>query len=100
MGRFHGGRGQATREPNDAKIPPFNSKEDWKVWVNRFEAVAERRQWDEETKLDHLLPKLQGKAGDFVYTQLPRRTLTSYNELIKELNSRFRVVETKNNLCC
>ena len=65
------------------------------MWVNRFEAVAERRQWDEETKLDHLLPKLQGKAGDFVYTQLPRRTLTSYNELIKELNSRFRVVETK-----
>ena len=95
MGRSHGGRGQATREPNDAKIPPFNSKEDWKVWVNRFEAVAKRRQWDEETKLDHLLPKLQGKAGDFVYTQLPRRTLTSYNELIKELNSRFRVVETK-----
>ena len=95
MGRSHGGRGQSTREPNDAKIPPFNSKEDWKVWVNRFEAVAERRQWDEETKLDHLLPKLQGKAGDFVYTQLPRRTLTSYNELIKELNSRFRVVETK-----
>ena len=95
MGRFHGGRGQATREPNDAKIPPFNSKEDWKVWVNRFEAVAERRRWDEETKLDHLLPKLQGKAGDFVYTQLPRRTLTSYNELIRELNSRFRVVETK-----
>ena len=65
------------------------------MWVNRFEAVADRRRWDEETKLDHLLPKLQGKAGDFVFTQLPRRTLTSYNELIKELNSRFRIVETK-----
>ena len=46
-------------------------------------------------RLDHLLPKLQGKAGDFVYTQLPRRTLASYNDLIKELNCRFRVVETK-----
>ena len=25
MGRFHGGRGQSTREPNDAKIPPFKT---------------------------------------------------------------------------
>ena len=63
------------------------------MWVNHFEAVADRRQWDEEAKLDHLLPKLQGKAGDFVFTQLPR--LTSYSELIKVLNSRFRIVETK-----
>ena len=93
--RCQDNRGQPTREPFDAKIPPFNGKEDWKVWVNRFEAVAARRNWDDETRLDHLLPKLQGKAGDFVYTQLPQRTLTSYNDLIKELNSRFRVVETK-----
>ena len=93
--RFRDNRGHSTREPYDAKIPPFNGKEDWKVWVNRFEAVAERRNWDGETRLDHLLPKLQGKAGDFVYTQLPRRTLASYNDLIKELNCRFRVVETK-----
>ena len=93
--RPQGERRQSTCEPNDVKLPPFNGKEDWKVWVNRFEAVADRRRWDEETKLDHLLPKLQGKAGDFVFTQLPRRTLTSYNELIKELNSRFRIVETK-----
>ena len=93
--RFRANRSQPTREPYDAKIPPFNGKEDWKVWVNRFEAVAERRNWDDETRLDHLLPKLQGKAGDFVYTQLPRRTLASYNDLIKELNCRFRVVETK-----
>ena len=41
------------------------------------------------------MPTLQGKAGDFVFTQLPRRTRTSYNELIKELNSRFRVVEAR-----
>ena len=48
------------------KLPPFNGKEDWKVWINRFEAIAERRNWSEETKLDSLLPKLQGRAGDFV----------------------------------
>ena len=74
-------------------MPPFNGKEDWKVWINRFEAIAERRNWSDETKLDNLLPKLQGRAGDFVYTQLPRATLACYTELVKELNSRFRVVE-------
>ena len=30
-----------------------------------------------------------------MFTQLPRSTLSCYSELIKELNSRFRVVETK-----
>ena len=81
-------------ESNDIKLPPFNGKEDWKVWINRFETVAERKHWDEETRLDNLIPRLQGKAGDFVFTQLSRHTLRKYSELIKELNSRFRVVET------
>ena len=73
----------------------FNGKEDWKVWINRFEAIAERRYWNEETKLDNLLPKLQGKAGDFVFTQVIKQTLSNYSELVKELHSRFRVVETE-----
>ena len=78
------------------KVPPFNGKEDWKTLVNRFEAIAERRNWTEESKLDNLLPKLQGKAGDFVFTQLSKDALNCYRELIKELNSRFREVETGN----
>ncbi|MEW8545026.1 MAG: hypothetical protein AB2693_15995, partial [Candidatus Thiodiazotropha sp.] len=41
------------------------------------------------------LAKLQGRAVFFVYTQLPRATLGCYTELVKELNSRFRVVETQ-----
>ena len=45
--------------------------------------------------MDNILPKLQGKAGEFVFTQLSRHTLSCYSELIKELNSRFRVVETR-----
>ena len=79
----------------DAKLPPYNGKEDWKVWLNRFEAVANRRNWDDDTKLDNLLPKLQGRAGDFVFTQLSEETISCYSQLIKELNSRFRVVETQ-----
>ena len=34
----------------DVKIPPFNGKEGWKTWINRVEAVAERRNWSEECK--------------------------------------------------
>ena len=45
--------------------------------------------------MDNLLPRLQGRAGDFVYNQLSEDTLSCYPELIKELNSRFRVVETE-----
>ena len=89
------GKRQLSPEYYGLKLPPFNGKGGWKVWINRFEAIAERRSWSEETKLDNLLPKLQGKAGDFVFTQLPRSTLACYREMVKELNSRFRVVETQ-----
>ena len=41
------------------------------------------------------MPKLQGKAGDFVFSQLSKDTRSCYQELVKELNSRFRVVETE-----
>ena len=86
--------------PSEAKLPPFSGKEEWKVWLNRFEAVAKGRNWDDEVKLDNLLPRLQGRAGDFVYNQLSEDTLSCYPELIKELNSRFRVVETdRKNIC-
>ena len=92
---FNENRRQQYRSNYDMKLPSFDGKEDWKVWVSRFEAIAERRQWDDDTKLDNLLPKLLGRAGDFVFTQLPKQTLECYSELVKELNSRFRVVETK-----
>ena len=91
---MHRSRAQYDRDSNEVKLPPFNGKEDWKVWASRFETVAERRGWSDDKKLDNLIPKLQGKAGEFVFTQLPRGTLSCYSELIKELNSRFRVVET------
>jgi hypothetical protein len=64
------------------------------VWFRRFEQVAKIQGWSQEVKLGELLPKLQGAAGDFVYGQLPSRTLDRYKDLVKELTSRFRVVET------
>ena len=93
--RARSGRRFSSPETYGWKMPPYNGKEEWKVWINRFEAIADRRNWSEEVKLDNLLPKLQGKADDFVFTQLSKDTLSCYGELVKELNSRFRVVETK-----
>ena len=42
-----------------------------------------------------MLPRLQGTAGEFVFGQLQRSTRGNYETLMSELNSRFRVVETK-----
>ena len=76
------------------KLPPFTGKETWKVWFNRFEEVANRQKWSSEEKLDELLPRLQGTAGEFVYEQLSHATRSDYKSLCIELNNRFRVVET------
>ena len=76
------------------KLPPFTGKETWKVWFNRYEEVANRQNWCSEEKLDELLPRLQGVAGEFVYAQLSHETQSNYSSLCKEINNRFRVVET------
>ena len=81
--------------PSEVKLPPFNGKEEWKVWISRFESVAKRHHWDDETKLDNILPKLQGRAGDFVFNQLSEDTISCYPMLVKELNSRFHTIETE-----
>ncbi|MCG8032792.1 MAG: hypothetical protein JAZ03_11540, partial [Candidatus Thiodiazotropha taylori] len=66
-----------------------------KVWIDRVESVARRRNWDNEAKLDNILPRLQGKAGDFVFNQLSQDVISCYPQLIKELNSRFHTIETE-----
>lgn len=82
------------RPSTDVKITPFTGQGDWSVWISRFEAIAQRYGWDEEDKLDQLLPRIDGQAGQFVFSQLPPAVLSKYNHLISEMNSRFRVVQT------
>ena len=83
-----------TRGRNSPKLPPFTGKEKWTVWYNRFDDVASRQHWSEDDRLDELLPRLQGVAGDFVYDQLSRDVRLNYKLLCKELSCRFRVIET------
>lgn len=98
--RYHGvrfGEPQSLemgKRTNHVKLPPFNGKDDWTVWVNRFEAISKRYGWSSDDKLDHLLPCIQGNAAHFVFTQLPPSVLSSYDSLIRELNSRYRSIQT------
>lgn len=82
------------------KLPPFTGegKEKWSVWKSRFETVASRSRWSDEEKLDELLPKLHGEAGEFVFDQLKHKTRSNYRKLVDELDSRYRIVETKKSL--
>ncbi|CAC5421921.1 unnamed protein product [Mytilus coruscus] len=78
----------------NVKLPAFTGNEKWEVWLNRFQAVARLNNWDDNEKLRELIPRLQGEAGDFVFDQLPSKTLDKYTKLIKELRNRFGVIES------
>ena len=62
------------------------------VWINRFEAVARLQDWTNKGKLQELLPRLQGAAGDFAFDQMSENT---YSKLVNELKNRFGVIENK-----
>jgi hypothetical protein len=84
-------RNRSTRRP---KLPAFTGSELWEIWYNRFSDVAGRFGWTEDEKLDELLPRLQGQAGEFVYGQLSSIIRNDYSKLVAELHSRFRKVES------
>ena len=83
---------RSIRSDRNVKIPAFTGKESWNVWYTRFRDISKRRGWSEEKKLDELLPKLQGSAGEFVYDQLPSKVRQNYSALTRELKNRFRKV--------
>ncbi len=88
----HGSYRSGGTYQNGVRLPPFTGKESWKVYFNRFEEIADRRGWNSERRLDELLPKLQGDAGEFVFDQVAPGVRRDYRALTKELNSRFRVI--------
>jgi len=77
------------KQTTNNRLPAYTGTEKWKVWINRFEAVADLHGWSRKERLSELLPRLQGTAGDFVYDQLSSRVTSFYSRLIKELENRF-----------
>ena len=84
---------KTSHHSHKVNLPPFTGKETWKVWFTRFDEVSKRKGWSSEERLDELLPKLQGEAGNFVFDQLNSRTRNNYKLLCQELKNRFRCVE-------
>ncbi|CAC5384585.1 FKBP6 [Mytilus coruscus] len=82
------------KQLNSNWLPIFTGKEKWKVWFNRFEAVAKFINLSKKEKLAELLPRLQGIAGDFVFDQLSSEVTRSYRKLVKELKNRFGEIDT------
>lgn len=78
------------------KLPAFKGESDekWKAYINRFEAVATHNGWTDKEKLGQLLPRLQGKAGEFTFEELSSETLSNYKKLTKEIENRFGVIES------
>ena len=74
---------RTSRTSINPKLPPFTGKETWKVWYNRFEEVADRQKWSDDERLDQMLPKLQGVAGEFVFGQLSRTVRSNYKLSVK-----------------
>ena len=74
------------------KVPAFDGKEEWRVWVTRFETIADRLQLDEDQRLDHLLQRLEGQAATVAFTLLPPAVLHNYRDL--RLNYQVDLVET------
>lgn len=82
------------RSTSGPKLPNFNGVESWKVWYNRFQDIARIQNWSESRKLVEILPRLQGVAGEFTYGQLSEKTRNNFSALVKELEFRFRKIET------
>jgi hypothetical protein len=56
--------------------------------------VAQRGGWSDERRLDELLPRMQGAAGDFVFGQLRPEVVSNYRELIAEMTTRYQLLES------
>ena len=49
-----------SRAAENTRISSFTGKEDWQVWLARFQAIGQRFSWTDEEKLDQILPRLEG----------------------------------------
>ena len=87
-------RSRRNTSSHHTRLPAFTAQEPWTVYYNRFKSVAKLEGWTDREKLRELLPRLQGKAGEFVYDQLRSDVREDFRSLVHELKHRFRKVET------
>ncbi|KAH3888476.1 hypothetical protein DPMN_012511 [Dreissena polymorpha] len=78
-----------------ARMAQNTSKEEWQTWIAQFETIANRYGWGVDERLDQFLPRLERAAAQFVFSQLPPHVLDNYYELLREIDSRFKIIETQ-----
>ena len=69
---------QSVAHEKPVKQAAFTGKDSWEVWYNRFNTIARLNNWDETTRLNQILPRLQGDAGEFVHGELPQEITCSF----------------------
>lgn len=77
-------------------VPNFSGtdREDWSVWLDRLELMGDHNGWTANQKRYIILSTLRGRAEQFVYRTLTRRVRDDYKLLVKEMNQRYKKVET------
>ena len=70
-------------------IKPFDpSREEWEVFIHRFERLAAELGWNDHLKTLHLVASLEGRAAE-VYRRTDRDRNTTYSRLRDELERAF-----------
>ena len=76
------------RGPPASKLVHYDGKQDWRVFEDQFEFLAERYRWEEEEKLNRLIEALRDRALTCWHDQ-PRHIKYNYQLLREKMNKRF-----------
>ena len=50
------------KQTNNNRLPAYTDTKQWKVWINRFEAVVDLHEWSRKERLSEVLPRLQATS--------------------------------------
>lgn len=82
--------------PRNANIVPNFSgtdKEDWAVWLDRLEYMADENRWTDNQKRHIIMSTVRDKAARFVFRTLNIRERDNYRILVRKMNQRFIKIE-------
>uniref|UniRef100_A0A6P7GVD6 Uncharacterized protein LOC114343363 n=1 Tax=Diabrotica virgifera virgifera TaxID=50390 RepID=A0A6P7GVD6_DIAVI len=70
------------------KLPPFDGKSSWSIYLRQFEAIATANHWTEQEKAVSLTAALRGDAAD-ILRSIPKGQANCYQTLFTRLEKRY-----------
>lgn len=70
------------------KLPPFDGKSSWSIYLRQFEAIAAANHWTQEEKAVSLTAALRGDAAD-ILRSIPKGQEKCYQTLSTRLEKRY-----------